>query len=119
MYEAAKTGPKDAKRISVPSTMQNGRMLKITKEMFLSDAERQFKLLKDNNAETNSKTRTKMAQRMFEAFKQQLTCTGARIPTQAMQSFMAMDVIAYTDNEDNNVYVPQSQTWLQGSKEIN
>lgn len=58
---------------------------------------------------------SKAAKLTYAAFKAQLTCTGARIPTQAMQSFMPMEIIAYTDVEDNQIYVPQSQTWLQGS----
>ena len=49
------------------------------------------------------------------SFLKQLECVGARIPTQAMQSFMPMEIIAYTDVAENQVYVNLSQTWLQGS----
>ena len=34
------------------------------------------------------------AERMFKSFKQSLLYVGARIPTQAMQSFMPMETIA-------------------------
>ena len=36
---------------------------------------------------------SKKAERMFKSFKQSLLYVGARIPTQAMQSFMPMEVI--------------------------
>jgi hypothetical protein len=32
-----------------------------------------------------------------------------------MQSFMPMEVVAFTDSDINEVYVPTNQTWLQGS----
>ena len=52
---------------------------------------------------------------MYDSFKAQLNYVGARIPTQAMQSFMAMKLIAVTNNKFNAVYVPKSQTYLEGS----
>lgn len=57
----------------------------------------------------------KLAEQRFEAFKQSLNLVGARIPTQAMQSFMPLKVIAFTDDLTNVVYVPRMQTWLEGS----
>jgi hypothetical protein len=44
-----------------------------------------------------------------------LNYVGARIPTQAMQSFMAMQLIGVVNTKDNVVYVPKSQTYLEGS----
>lgn len=55
------------------------------------------------------------AKDMYDSFKTQLNYVGARIPTQAMQSFMAMNLIAVTNTKDNVVYVPKSQTYLEGS----
>ena len=52
---------------------------------------------------------------MYDSFQKALNIVGARIPTQAMQSFMPMRVVAFTDVETNAVYVPAAQTSLQGS----
>lgn len=51
----------------------------------------------------------------YDSFIRQLYTIGARIPTQAMQSFMAMKTIAVTRTKQNAVYVPKTQTYLQGS----
>lgn len=55
------------------------------------------------------------AKDMYDSFKKSLNYVGARIPTQAMQSFMAMNLIAVTKSKFNAVYVPKSQTYLEGS----
>lgn len=55
------------------------------------------------------------AKDMYDSFKKSLNYVGARIPTQAMQSFMAMNLIAVTRSKFNAVYVPKSQTYLEGS----
>lgn len=55
------------------------------------------------------------AERMFKSFKQSLLYVGARIPTQAMQSFMPMETIAWVNTDKNVVYVPAMQTYLEGS----
>jgi hypothetical protein len=57
----------------------------------------------------------RQAKDMYDSFKTQLNYIGARIPTQAMQSFMAMNLIAVTNAKKNVVYVPKSQTYLEGS----
>lgn len=41
--------------------------------------------------------------------------TAARIPAQALQSFMKMKVIGWSQTEKNRIYVSPVQTWLQGS----
>lgn len=64
---------------------------------------------------TFEEQQTKLAEQRFEAFKQSLYLVGARIPTQAMQSFMPLKVVAFTDDLTNVVYVPRMQTWLEGS----
>ena len=51
----------------------------------------------------------------FEAFKSSLTMVGARIPTQALQSVSAVDVIGFTDSTENEVYLPKVLTWVAGS----
>jgi len=40
---------------------------------------------------------------------------GTRIPTQAMQSFMPMEIVGFTDSVVNDVYVPVQMFFLQGS----
>ena len=57
----------------------------------------------------------KLSKQRFWAFKASLNIVSARIPTQAMQSFMPMKIIAFTDDEYNTIYVSRSQAWLQGS----
>ena len=57
----------------------------------------------------------RQANDMYDSFKTQLNYVGARIPTQAMQSFMAMNLVAVTNAKKNVVYVPKSQTYLEGS----
>ena len=57
----------------------------------------------------------RQAKDMYDSFKTQLNYVGARIPTQAMQSFMAMKLVAVTNATENVVYVPKSQTYLEGS----
>ena len=56
-----------------------------------------------------------LSKQRFNAFKASLNIVGARIPTQAMQSFMPMKVVAFTDSETNDIYVNRQQLWLQGS----
>lgn len=51
----------------------------------------------------------------LESFKKQLLYIGARIPSQSMQSFMPMKVVAFTDSEIADVYVTKYNTWLEGS----
>ena len=56
------------------------------------------------------------ASRMYKSFMEQRKMLGTRIPTQAMQSFMPMEIVGYTDSAVNDVYVPVQQFFLQGSK---
>ena len=64
----------------------------------------------DFEAESN-----RLARRRAESFRESLRVVGARIPTQAMQSFMPMRVVGLTDSLTNDIYVPRQQLWLQGS----
>jgi len=57
----------------------------------------------------------KLAHKQWLAFQAQLLYVGARIPTQSMQSFQALECVGFSDSMKNEVYVPKSQTWLQGS----
>jgi hypothetical protein len=44
-----------------------------------------------------------------------LKITSSRIPTQALASFMDMQVAAYNPSGANDVFVSMWQLWLQGS----
>ena len=57
----------------------------------------------------------KLAKQRYESFLLQLQYIGARIPTQSMQSFMDLEVVGFTDDDINSVYVPRQLTWLEGS----
>ena len=60
----------------------------------------------------------KMIRNMLEvhsSFLMTLNVLAARIPAQCMQSFMAMEVVAFTDSDTSNAYVATSQIYLQGS----
>lgn len=57
----------------------------------------------------------KIAKERFSSWQQSLYYTVARIPAQNLQSFMQMQVIAYTGGTKNVVHVSHWQTWLQGS----
>lgn len=52
---------------------------------------------------------------LYNSFVKTLDIISTRIPTQALQSFMAMHVVALTNDESNNVFVSRWQLWLQGS----
>lgn len=55
------------------------------------------------------------SQEMYNSFLKSLEVVVARIPSQSMQSFMAMKVIAYDNPNINNAFVSTAQIWLQGS----
>lgn len=57
----------------------------------------------------------KHAKKMYISFKQSLKFLAARIPSQSMQSFMAMKCVGFDNLGINNVYVNPYQIWLQGS----
>ena len=60
----------------------------------------------------------KMIKTMLEihsSFLLSLNVLAARIPAQCMQSFMAMEVVAFNNSDTSNAYVATSQIYLQGS----
>ena len=60
----------------------------------------------------------KMIKTMLEihsSFLMSLNILAARIPAQCMQSFMAMEVVAFNNSDTSNAYVATSQIYLQGS----
>lgn len=57
----------------------------------------------------------KLAEKVFNSFKESLYFISSRIPAQSLQSFMKMQVVGFTNSEANVAYVSHWQTWLQGS----
>ena len=57
----------------------------------------------------------RVASDRYAAFTKMLKMVGARIPTQAMQSFMPFQIIAFADTDQNVVYVPKANTAIEGS----
>lgn len=55
------------------------------------------------------------SKKIYRSFIESLKITANRIPAQAFQSIMTMDVIGFSDAESNEAYVSLYQTWLQGS----
>lgn len=55
------------------------------------------------------------AKQMHTSYMMSLYTLAARIPSQSMQSFMAMKTVGYDSSGVNNVYVNPYQIWLQGS----
>ncbi len=84
---------------------------------FISDIDDMNNLnkLKAHEAIIFDEKLVKLSHHKYDSFKRQLNFIGARIPTQSMQSFMPMKVVAFTDSDINEFYVPTNQTWLQGS----
>lgn len=52
---------------------------------------------------------------MWESFKKQLNAIGTRIPSQAMQSMMAMECVGYLDADYNEEMASIEMTYIQGS----
>lgn len=55
------------------------------------------------------------ARQMFDSFKKQLSAIGTRIPSQAMQSMMAMECVGYIDADYNEEMASIEMTYIQGS----
>ena len=56
-----------------------------------------------------------LAKNRYDAFIRGIQFIGARIPTQAMQSFMPFEVICFLDDNQNKAYVPKANTHIEGS----
>lgn len=104
---------RDAFETKVKNTRQEGDSLNSYNLDDISDGDFitiQRTLENNINAKIN-----KLASDKYTSFRKSLQFTAARIPSQAMQSFMSMKVVAFTDSPDNKAYVSHFQTYLQGS----
>ena len=66
----------------------------------------------ENIAKTYAK---KLSNTLYQSFVKACSITSSRIPTQALASFMDMQVAAYNPQAANEVFVSRWQLWLQGS----
>ena len=57
----------------------------------------------------------KEAHKKWVSFQDSVNFIASRIPAQTLQSFMAMKLVAWTQNSKNMAYVSHFQTYLQGS----
>lgn len=57
----------------------------------------------------------KLANTLYNSFVKACTITSSRIPTQALASFMDMQVVAYNPQNTNDIFVSRWQMWLEGS----
>lgn len=55
------------------------------------------------------------ATELYNSFKASLNSIVARTPSQTMQSFMPMTIVAFDKSGNNSCYVSDMQVWLQGS----
>lgn len=58
---------------------------------------------------------SKLAKERFITFEKIQYLLSSRIPSQSLQSFMAMKNVGFTQNQLNNIYVSRWQIWIQGS----
>lgn len=63
----------------------------------------------------NSTMSDELGNMMYSSYMMSNHTVSARIPSQALQSFMSMKIVAYTDDESNNAFVSIWQPYLQGS----
>lgn len=71
--------------------------------------------LKINEVITFNERLENTSENRYNAFIKQLNFIGSRIPAQAMQSFMPLEVIMFTESETNELYLPKVVSWLNGS----
>jgi hypothetical protein len=72
-------------------------------------------IIRRNEGDKLNKYLHSLAKSKFFAFKKSLNFVGTRIPCQSMQSFTPMRVIAFTDSQNNEIYIPTHEQWIEGS----
>jgi hypothetical protein len=80
-----------------------------------------YRHVHDNDVKIDSEARwfndeiQTIAKEMYDSFIKQRLVIGTRIPTQAMPSFMPMEIVDFTDSEVNDLYVPTDLLAIQGA----
>ena len=97
--------------------MQDTRFSSVMNQLFAKtiSTEEGISLIRRTLESDFSSALNQISKQRYYAFKASLNIVGARIPTQAMQSFMPMKIVAFTEDKYNAIYIPRQQTWLQGS----
>lgn len=72
-------------------------------------------VFENKNSWLYEKTLHKKGEQIYNSFQEYLHIIASRTPAQSMQSYMAMTIEGFTDENINNVYVSTMQIWLQGS----
>lgn len=96
-------------------TLTPGGKYLIDKNLDQLDPSLLLNILRENEDDRYFNYVENLSKRKYQSFLNQLNYIAARIPTQSMQSFMPLEVIAFTDSDTNDVYVPRSLTWLEGA----
>lgn len=97
-------------------TDNNGK--DVTREKFIELLEKFPNMVHTASSTINKELDTfldKKATQLYYSFKQTLYNLVARIPSQSMQSFMAMETVAFDNTGTNNLYISIYQILLQGS----
>lgn len=55
------------------------------------------------------------ARQMYSAFKNSLLYLGTRIPSQALQSCMALKVVLFVGDDSNQIFIPGAMHWFEGA----
>lgn len=95
----------------------DNRFLDITKEGKINPIEKENliqNLLREQDL-TQIKKIDDLAKKQYKSFLLHLQYIGARIPTQAMQSFADVEVVGFTNSPTNECYMARSITWIAGS----
>lgn len=82
-------------------------------DLTLEQAKQELINYYQNNAKVYS---NKLGKTLYNSFVKSCSITSSRIPTQALASFMDMQVTSYMPDGVNEVFVSRWQLWLQGSK---
>lgn len=94
-------------------------LIKTTKDSFDDYLKTLKNTLNENTINTFINTKEEriesVAQMMYSTFVKTQEFVSSRIPAQALQSFMAMQNVAFTNDESNNMFVSIWQLVLQGS----
>lgn len=105
--------PIDANRLGLRYIVKN--RIDIGTDITTLDIETFIDNLNQEVAYEKDRDIKQIAYNRFNAFKKQLEVIGARIPTQSMQSYMGLKVVAFTNSIYNEVYIPAAMAWLEGS----
>ena len=74
-----------------------------------------FELLKEHVIASEKDFVRVRAHNLYNSFRETLKYIGVRTPSQAMQSFMPLEVAIFVGSGSNLVYIPAAMTWFQGA----